>query len=74
MAASEDPSFYCGNILTDPPLKIALKELYVNIFSVKQLCVPDYEKCLFCVFNNMLENAIAHKSRLSPVLAGDYFF
>jgi len=73
-AASRDPNFYCGNILTDTSLKIALRELYVSIFSTQKICVPNNEKCLFCVFNNIFENAIANKSKPMQVLAGDYFF
>jgi pyruvate,water dikinase len=74
VAAQEDPLFYCGNVITDTPLKIALRELYVTAVSVRQTCVPDHDKCLFCVFNNMLEDGIAGKSQPTLELAGDYFF
>jgi phosphohistidine swiveling domain-containing protein/sulfatase maturation enzyme AslB (radical SAM superfamily) len=74
MAASSDPQFYCGNILVDRPLKIALKELYITLFSARQVCVFDYAKCLFCVFNNALDAGLTGKSQPRPELTGDYFF
>ncbi len=74
MAAAEDSEFYCGNIIADTPLKIALKELYVSIFSAKKICVPDYKKCLLCIFNNILEKTITYKSFTRRLFAEDYFF
>jgi phosphohistidine swiveling domain-containing protein/MoaA/NifB/PqqE/SkfB family radical SAM enzyme len=74
MAATSAPLFSCGNILVDTPLSIALKELYVTLFSVRQTCVLDYDKCLFCVFNNSLEIGLANKFEPRPELGGDYFF
>jgi radical SAM protein with 4Fe4S-binding SPASM domain len=74
VAAQEQPEFYCGNIATDPPLKIALRELYVSAVSVQQICVPDYDQCLFCIFNNMLEDSSGDRSQPKPELAEDYFF
>jgi len=74
MAASRDRRFYCGNILEDSPLKIALRELYIFLSSVRQICIPEYDKCLFCVFNNALEVGLTGKFQLNQALAGDYFF
>jgi hypothetical protein len=73
-AAARDPSFYCGNVLTDAPLTIALRELYVAAVSTRQICVPAYEQCLFCVFNNLLEEGVRGAARPNPELAGEHFF
>jgi radical SAM protein with 4Fe4S-binding SPASM domain len=74
MAATRDSLFSFGNILLDTPLSIALKELYVTLFSVQQICVPEHDKCLFCVFNNALETGLTGRHEPSPELAGEYFF
>jgi MoaA/NifB/PqqE/SkfB family radical SAM enzyme len=74
MAAQKRAPFYCGNILTDAPLEIALRELYVAASSVPQLCVPEHDKCLFCVFNNLLEEGLSAGLEPEPELAGRYFF
>ena len=74
VSAQEDPLFYSGSILQDPPLKIALRELYVAAHSVKQECIPEHEKCLFCVFNNMLQDGIVDRDRLYLEPTEDYFF
>ena len=74
VAASEEPLFYCGNITADEPLKIALKELYVTIVSVKQICIPEYDKCLFCVFNDMLEAGLASETPPWCEFREDFFF
>jgi pyruvate,water dikinase len=74
MAAQEDRSFYFGNILRDSPLKIALRELYVATSITQQVCVPEYERCLFCVFNNILETGVRCKFELPPELVDDFFF
>jgi rifampicin phosphotransferase len=74
MGASKDSLFYCGNILTDTLLSIALRELYVAMFSAQQICVPDYDKCFFCIFNNALEAGINNQIQPEQELAGDYFF
>lgn len=73
-AAREDPLFYQGNLLRDSPSEIALRELHVATSTTRRTCVPEYDKCLFCVFNNILEKGIAGKLRASSELAGDYFF
>jgi sulfatase maturation enzyme AslB (radical SAM superfamily) len=74
VAAARDPSFYCGNVLTDTPLTIALSELYVAAVSTRQICVPAHEQCLFCVFNNLLEDGLRGDAQPKPELAGEYFF
>jgi radical SAM protein with 4Fe4S-binding SPASM domain len=74
MAAQENRSFYFGNILRDLPLKIALRELYVAASITQQVCVPEYERCLFCVFNNTLEVGVRREFELPPELVDDFFF
>lgn len=74
MAATRDPEFCCGNILHEDPLDIALKEIYISLFSVQKACVPEYDKCLFCVFNNALEVGLIKTPQTQPELLGDYFF
>lgn len=74
VAADHKRDFYCGNIVSDTALKIALRELYVHIYSAKNICTPNYESCLFCVFNNMLEHGARYKPEIQQGVAGDYFF
>jgi len=74
VAATESADFNCGNIISDSPLKIALNELFVHIYSVKSICKSHHDKCLFCVFNNMLEQGIETNLRNNPESSGDYFF
>lgn len=74
VAAAEEMDFYCGNIISDTALKVALRELYVHIVSVKKVCIPEFEKCLFCVFNNMLESGLKTKIQIQQEITEDYFF
>jgi radical SAM protein with 4Fe4S-binding SPASM domain len=74
MAANQDERFYCGNILEDSPLKIALRSLHVIVDSVHQVCTSEFDKCLFCVFNNALESGLTGRVQLDQKLVGDYFF
>jgi radical SAM protein with 4Fe4S-binding SPASM domain len=73
-AASRDPLFYLGNIIADTPQRIALRELYVTTTSTKKICAPNHERCLLCVFNNLLEKGIESKHRPMPDIIEDYFF
>jgi len=73
-AAGKDLQFYYGNIITDNYQKIALRELYVLASSARKICAFDHDKCLLCLFNNILEKAIVDGTRPAPDAVGDYFF
>jgi radical SAM protein with 4Fe4S-binding SPASM domain len=74
MAAEQNPEFKCGNLLTDSPLRIALRSLYAEAVSAREACVPQPETCLFCVFNNLFEDSISAKISPDPASGGDFFF
>ncbi len=74
VAAERNPNFLAGNILHDSSESIALKSLYVITKSVQTICVPEFDKCLFCVFNNIIESNLNQTFDLPPAIAGDYFF
>lgn len=74
VAAENNPLFYCGNILEDSSSRISLKELHVAITTRQQMCFQEHEQCLFCAFNNLLEDGVLGGLCANAELAGEYFF
>ncbi len=74
VAARSDQSFCAGNIISDAPEKIALRQLYIHTATIPAQCLPEPEKCLFAVFNNILDRGISGNLRADPEVREDYFF
>jgi sulfatase maturation enzyme AslB (radical SAM superfamily) len=74
VAARTNAAFSSGNIISDSPERIALRELYIHAVPVRERCITKPEKCLFFVFNNLLDRGLAGKLQPDPDVATDYFF
>ena len=74
VAARTNAAFSSGNIISDSPERIALRELYIHAVPIRERCIPEPEKCLFAVFNNLLDRGLAGKLQSDPDVATDYFF
>lgn len=74
VAAERDSAFCLGNLIFDPPEKIALRGLYINAVISKQVCTAEPNTCLFCVYNNILEKNLSQEPSLSQEVLEDFFF
>jgi len=74
VAANQSIDFCFGNILHDSPQKISLNALHVLSSNIEKFCTSKYDRCLFCVFNNLLENGIKMEDQALSNISGDYFF
>lgn len=74
VAALEDERFVCGNVITDTARSIAEKMKGVFLNQIPSLCFREHERCLFCNFNNLMEDHIHGDQAPADVPECDFFF